>query len=101
MRFLAANPAEVVVLPEMPFVEWRMFASDTIDPGAWRAALDAHDAGIARLGELGADIVLSSRPIERGGARLNEAFAWTSAGGYRGARSKYFLPDEPDGREST
>ena len=101
VRFLAATPADVVVLPEMPFVEWRMFTSDLVDAKEWRAALDLHDAWIARLGELGAGVVLASRPVERDGRRLNEAFAWTRAGGYRAARSKYFLPDEPDGRETT
>ena len=101
VRFLAAHPADVVVLPEMPFVEWRPFASDVFDPAAWRAALDAHDAMMGRLGELGAEVVLASRPVESGGLRFNEAFAWTRAGGYCAARAKHWLPDEPDAREAT
>ena len=67
---------------------------------AWRAALDRHDAWIERLDELGAPVVLASRPVEVRGRRLNQAFGWTRSGGYRGARAKYYLPDEPDGREA-
>jgi N-carbamoylputrescine amidase len=100
VRFLAAHPADVVVLPEMPFVEWRMFTRDTPDPAAWRIALDRHDAMIARFGELDAACVLGSRPVEKNGRRLNQSFGWTQAGGYRAARSKYYLPDEPDAREA-
>jgi N-carbamoylputrescine amidase len=98
--FLDATPADVLVLPEMPFVEWHMFTSDTVDRAAWRAALDRHDAMIDRFAELGAAVVLASRPVERGGRRLNQAFGWTRDGGYRAARAKYYLPDEPDGREA-
>jgi len=85
----------------MPFVAWSMFAADAVDLGAWRAALAAHDAMHARFGELAAGVVLGSRPVERQGTRLNQAFAWTRDGGMHGARAKYFLPDEPDGREAT
>lgn len=101
VRTLRAAPTDVLVLPEMPFVEWRVFANDTVDPAAWRATLAAHDTMEARFGELAAGVVLGSRPVERGGARLNQAFAWTHGGAYSGARAKYWLPDEPDGREAT
>src|SRR6266550_976164 len=33
--------------------------------------------------------------------RLNEAFFWTPERGYRGIRTKYYLPDEPDGWEAS
>ena len=99
--FLARNPADVVVLPELPFCEWRMFRSRTVDARAWSRALAAHEAMAARFGELRAEIVLSSRPRELAGRRLNQAFAWTRAEGERGARAKYYLPEEPDGFEAT
>lgn len=99
--YLRASPTDVVVLPEMPFCDWAMFRKRQVDLAAWRAALAAHDAMIARLGELQAGIVLASRPVELRGKRLNQAFAWTREGGYRGARAKYYLPDEPDGWEAS
>jgi N-carbamoylputrescine amidase len=46
-------------------------------------------------------VVVSSRPVDIRGKRLNQAFGWTSDGEYRGARAKYYLPDEPDGWEAT
>lgn len=99
--FLRAAPTDVLVLPEMPFVQWSMFATNVVDPAAWRTALAVHDAMHARFDELAAGIVLGSRPVEREGTRLNQAFAWTRVAGTRGARAKYFLPDESDGREAT
>jgi len=99
--YLRAAPTEVVVLPEMPFCEWEMFRKRQVDPVAWRAAVAAHDEMLARLGELEARVVLASRPVESRGKRLNQAFAWTREGGYRGARAKYYLPEEPDGWEAS
>ncbi|HTY19005.1 MAG TPA: carbon-nitrogen hydrolase family protein [Myxococcota bacterium] len=95
------NRTDVVVLPEMPFCAWQMFTADTVDLAAWQRALSAHDTMAGRFGELSPAIVLGSRPVSSDGKRLNQAFGWTREGGYRGARSKYYLPDEPDGREST
>ena len=101
VRCLRASPTDVVVLPEMPFCEWEMFRKRSVDPTAWRAALAAHDAMAARFVELEARVVLASRPVETQGKRLNQAFSWTREGGYRGARAKYYLPEEPDGWEAT
>jgi hypothetical protein len=48
VRFLHTSPTEVVVLPEMPFCDWQMFRTRTIDPAAWQAALTVHDVMLAR-----------------------------------------------------
>ena len=101
VRYLHANPTDVVVLPEMPFCEWAMFRKRSVDLAAWRATLAAHDAMMARLAELETRMVLSSRPVEAQGKRLNEGFSWTREDGYRGSRAKYYLPDEPDGWEAS
>jgi predicted amidohydrolase len=101
VRYLRASPSDVVVLPEMPFCEWEMFRHRSVDLAAWRAALSAHDAMMPRLAELETRLVLSSRPVEVQGKRLDQAFSWTRTGGYRGARAKYYLPDEPDGWEAS
>ena len=99
-RYLADQPPDVLMLPEMPFVDWAVFMSREVDPDTWRQVLDDHDAMILRFTELRADVVLSSRPVETDGQRFNQGFAWTSDAGYQGGRSKVYLPDEPDGREA-
>lgn len=91
VRLLRTRPTDVVVLPEMPFCDWRMFMTRTIDPAVWGAALAAHDATIARFIELQAALVLASRPVELQGKRPNQAFGWTREEGYRGAHTKYSL----------
>ena len=96
VRYLRARPTDVVVLPEMPFCEWEMFRKRGVDPTAWRAALAAHDTMTTRFAELDTRLLLSSRPVESQGERLNQAFSWTREGGDRGARAKYYLPEEPD-----
>jgi N-carbamoylputrescine amidase len=101
VHFLQTRPTDVVVLPEMPFCDWRIFMTRTIDPAVWEAAVAVHDAMIARFGELQAALVLASRPVDVQGKRLNQAFGWTREGGYQGAHSKYYLPEEPDGWEAT
>lgn len=91
---------DILVMPEMPFCSW-IFAGATFDATAWRDALDIHDRMIERLPTLGVSWVISSRPIERDGKRLNEAFVWSRDGGYRGIRSKWYLPDAAVARETT
>jgi len=98
---LRASPTDVLVLPEMPFVDWMVFTSRTFDPGTWQQVLSDHDTMVSRFGELDAQVVLGSRPIEDAGRRLNQGFAWTRADGYRSNKSKVYLPDAPDGREAT
>jgi N-carbamoylputrescine amidase len=100
-RHLRANPTDAIVLPEMPFVDWTVFRNRAVEASAWQRALTAHDAMMTGFSELGAEIVLGSRPIERAGRRLNQGFAWTRPGGYQGGRSKVYLPDAPDGWEAT
>lgn len=99
VEYLKVHRSDIVMLPEMPFCTW-LFIGDAVDPVQWRDAVAAHDAMIGRLPELGVDMVLSSRPVTRGERRLNEAFVWTAQSGYRGVRSKWYLPDAPDGRET-
>ncbi len=101
IRYLRARPTDVLVLPEMPFCEWKTFRQQSVDPAAWRAIMAAHDAMLPRFVELDAQVVLSSRPVQLANRRLNQAFSWTRESGYRGGRAKFYLPDEPDGWEAT
>jgi N-carbamoylputrescine amidase len=98
---LARRPTDVVVLPEMPFVEWAPFTRPTVDPEVWARILAEHDRMMPRLAELRAGAVLSSRPVDVAGRRLNQGFAWSRQEGYRAGRSKMYLPEEPDGWEAT
>ena len=85
--------SELVLLPEMPFTPW-FGVSPNYNADAWQASVDAHERWLDRLPELGSATVLGTRPVNRDGCRLNEAFAWSKELGYRAAHHKYFLPNE-------
>ena len=101
IRHLRGAPTDVLVVPEMPFVPWKVFTTRTVDPEVWQHTVAVHDAMLARFGDLAADVVVGSRPVERAGRRLNESFAWTRANGVQRGRGKVYLPDAPDGWEAT
>jgi predicted amidohydrolase len=91
--------SDIVLLPEMPFSPW-FAGAPAFDAAAWRRAVDAHERWLGRLGEGSPATILATRPVEHGGRRLNEAFAW-SASGYRAMHVKAFLPSEEGFWEST
>ena len=98
---LRGAPTDLLVLPEMPFVPWTVFTTRVVDPVVWQQALADHDSMVSRFGELAAEVVVGSRPVEHAGRRLNQGFAWTRATGVQSSRSKAYLPDAPDGWEAT
>lgn len=88
--------SELVLLPEMPFARWFATAR-SFDERVWRDAMAAHGHWEQRLEELGAPAIIGTRPVERNGRRLNEAFVVTSgrsATAARGVHAKRYLPDE-------
>ena len=88
-----ANRSEMVLLPEMPAHPW--FAHKPgFEDEVWREALRDHDALLEGLAELSPAAVLSSRPVEKEGMRLNRGFLWTSAEGYAPVHDKRYLPDQ-------
>lgn len=97
--YLARVNPSIVVLPEMPFCDW-IFDRETVDRSVWQKAVDEHEVMMPRLGELTCRWVMSSRPIEEGGRRFNEAFLWSAQEGYRPVRRKWYLPDAPTARET-
>ncbi|MES2749968.1 MAG: carbon-nitrogen hydrolase family protein [Pseudomonadota bacterium] len=99
VEHVAAEKPDIVVLPEMPFCDW-IFVGDTVDLDAWRNAMNRHDEMIGKFGDLACRWVMSSRPVEREGRRLNEAFLWSAASGYQAIRSKWYLPNLPVATES-
>jgi N-carbamoylputrescine amidase len=88
-----SHGSRLVLLPEMPFGRWFAWEPQ-FDPAVWQAAMEAHERWLLRLAELSPALVLGSRPVERGGLRQNEGFAWDAQNGYRAAHTKYYLPDE-------
>ena len=85
--------SDLVLLPEMPFYTW-IAHSNQVDAEVWQASIEQHDRWISRLAELAPAVTVSSRPVIRGGKRLNEAFVWDEIAGYRAVHHKYYLPDE-------
>jgi N-carbamoylputrescine amidase len=84
---------DLLLLNEMPFGSW-ISAGQTFDEDAWRRSLSLHDAGLARLSELGAKAVAGSRPRVLDGRRVNEAFVWSREDGAQGVHTKQYFPEE-------
>jgi predicted amidohydrolase len=91
---------ELAVLPELPFAPW-LPATDEVDPTAWEDAVAAHERWCGRLPELGAEVVVASRPTVVDGHRFNEGFVWVAGQGVVGGRAKTFLPDEAGYHEAS
>jgi N-carbamoylputrescine amidase len=94
------SESDVVVLPEMPFAEW-VCSSPQVDPARWHASMGAHDYWVRRLGDLGASVVLGTRPVVSAGTRYNECFVWTPDAGPVPGHRKRYLPDEDGFWEAT
>lgn len=94
VRHVRAYGSQIVLLPELPAFPWFCSLPD-VDAALWDEARAAHDELVGRLHELGATLVLGSRPVERDGARLNQSFVWTARAGYWPVHEKRVLPDEP------
>lgn len=93
VQHVQAHGSQGVLLPEMPFSPW--FALTQIfDLSVWQAAVEVHEHWLARLPELGAAVVMSSRPVNRNGLRFNEGFVWQAARGYGAVHDKYYLPED-------
>jgi len=90
---------DAVLLPEMPFWTW-LPADRAVDPDRWKESVEAHDRWTRRFPDLGAALVIGSRPTLVRGKRLNEGFVWED-GICRGAHEKRYLPDEDGFWEAT
>jgi len=90
---VAQQAPDLLLLNEMPFGPW-VSAGEAFDAAAWERSLALHDAGLARLPELGAATVAGTRPRRVDGRRINEAFVWTRDTGLQGVHSKQYFPDE-------
>jgi N-carbamoylputrescine amidase len=90
---LKAEGSQLVLLPEMPFSPW-FGGEPTFQPAIWQAAVKAHDDWLALLPMIAPAVILSSRPIDQGGKRLNEGFLWDHVQGYHSVHQKHYLPNE-------
>jgi N-carbamoylputrescine amidase len=93
VEHVANNGSEFVLLPEMPFGPW-LAATDEVDREAWRRSVTVHRRWCDRLGELGAQVVIGSRPVDHPGPR-NRGFLWTARQGLQDLHDKAYLPNEP------
>jgi N-carbamoylputrescine amidase len=93
-RHVRRESSDLVLLPEMPFHYW-FCTGQRFNPATWKEAVSDHSRWLKRLTELGAPVVLGSRPVEKGGRRLNEGFVWSGKAGLKGVHFKNYLPNEP------
>ena len=98
-RHTALHRPELVVLPELAFVE-PFWESERLDQARWAAGVAACNQWLARLPELAAAHVVGTRPVTVGEKHFNEGFIWSADQGLVPLRRKYFLPDEPGGWEA-
>ena len=99
-EYVRAHKSELVLLPEMPFDRW-LAAVQEVSAAQWEAAVQAHQARIGRLGELGSAVVVSTRPVIRKGIRHNVGYVWDPTNGLVVVHTKVYLPDEPGFWEAT
>ncbi len=89
-----AEGSDLVLLPEMPFHPW-LASTRQVDPAEWLASVQAHQAWIARLPELGTPAVVATRPVIDGDQRFNQALVWQAGTGETPAcHRKQYLPEE-------
>ena len=91
-RVSAAKP-DLLLLSEMPFGRW-IAAGERLDPAVFDEACRVHEQALAHFEELGAAVVLGTRPLLHAGRRINDGFVWTRAAGARSVHGKQYFPDE-------
>lgn len=92
--------SDLVLLPELPFHRWLPRRPEP-SSRAWREAVESHRRWSERLPELAPAAVAATRPVVRGGRRLNEGFVRSPEAGERAVHVKRHLPDEPGFWEAT
>lgn len=90
---VAANRSQLVLLPEMCFAPWFCTVPMRNDE-TWQDAVAAHDIWLARLPELGAEVVAGTAPRNIGEKRFNVAYVWSRQNGLHWAHQKTYLPND-------
>jgi N-carbamoylputrescine amidase len=86
--------SDVLLLNEMPFGSW-IAGRTVLDPEVLVSSHRAHLAGLKRLPDLGAPVVIATFPTFEHGTSVNQGFIWEQEGRVRPVHSKQFFPDEP------
>jgi N-carbamoylputrescine amidase len=90
---IAEQRSELVLLPELPFHPW-FCRENNFSPAVWADVVAAQERGLARLPELNAPLVLSTRAVTRGDTRLNVGYIWSHEHGLTDTHAKRYLPEE-------
>ncbi len=93
VRHVAEYKSQLVLLPEMCFAPW--FCSEPAQNDyTWQSAVAAHEAWLARLPELPADIIAGTAPRNISDKRHNVAYLWTRQKGLQWTHKKTYLPND-------
>lgn len=84
---------DLLVLPEMPFTPW-VFHTKVFDQTVWDRAVEDHEIWLHRFCQAIQIPLITSRPTNVGGQRLNQAIFVDATGAAHSLRSKYYLPNE-------
>lgn len=87
------NQPDLLVLAEMPFTPW-VFHTDRFDQRVWDQTVAGHAEWLDRFHRAVRAPLITSRPTNIGGRRLNQAIFVDGTGAVRPLRSKYYLPNE-------
>lgn len=99
-RHTASAESELVLLPELAFVE-PVWESEYPDAERLKEIEELSDIWLRRLPELGVAAVVGARPRRREGSTFIEAFLWTIERAEPSPlRRKHFLPDDPGAWEA-
>jgi len=98
-RHTEGHRSELVLLPEFAMLD-PVWERGLFDPAHWAATEALADHWVHRLPELGAALVVGTRPMSVNGQRYNEGFLWSADGEVTPLRRKFFLPDEPGAWEA-
>ena len=93
VRHVEDQRPDILVLPEMPFTPW-VFHTDSFDQPLWDELVSRHAAWLDRLTASVSVPLISSRPVDVDGKRLNQAIFADGDRKIHPLRSKYYLPNE-------
>ncbi|MGB3467603.1 MAG: carbon-nitrogen hydrolase family protein [Cyclobacteriaceae bacterium] len=100
IEYLDKNPADLLLLPEMPFCEWIAYRSET-DESLKKYAVARHEQFVGTFESLNTARIVYSRPVLKNGLFHNTAYIWDRENGERKIHTKQYFPEEPHFYEAT